>query len=885
MKRFIVIAALVACCAGGALAVARPRHPQKAMPRPAHAKAAVDTLFFDNFETDTMGWDTMDMAVQKPYWHIDTYCPVGAYSGHHWWCGTATDTNGWATPPGYGNGWVQMLYSPDIDLSAITSDSVQLNFEHYYSVESPSGGSDWDCVNLWGSTDGGATWSILYPDTVRMEGHGASGYNLRRSYAWTYTGMVPDTFPVPGWGATNNNWMLAAFDLTPFKGQHLKLRFAVCSDPLTSDENSGGYHGAWYIDNVAVDTLSSGGGRAHYFFDDAESGNIGWTAGSKTPKIHWHKTNYRFNSSSNSWYCGNEVTKKYEWGCSDAIVSPFIDLREVQRTTPCLCDFMHWSQILDNGSDANTYFDSYTVDISADSGKSWTGINTFIYIDSSATWSLQSVNAALNLNNYVGKVVKIRVGFNSDGDFNVAEGLYVDDFIITGKTRDPLPGPNPVLLVDNDANAVDVSENSWTKYFEAALADIGCRASIATIGANKPILPGYLEQFPAVVWNLGASYTPLAANDVASLLSYLSSGGKLWISGQYYLSTNPDTTVHPNLWTDYLHLSANGGWGNPGTNGITGASGDAIGDGFAEALNYDRLNGDYVFWTAPWYAYSLVPDSTALPHWTSFMKNDDSSCCGLRYWDGTASGYKFVYTSFPFEAINSPDRRDTLLARTLGWLTGRSADMLPPAVPTGLTAVQSYDSVLCRWRANSEPDLGGYEVYRALQTGLPVWVKIGTVAAPETTFADTAIQAGAVYWYTVCAFDTSSPGNYSGRAPWVYLQPQPWSKMGSEGWPSSDLPRHYALAQSQPNPVGDRCLIQFALPQPGTVRLELYNVAGQRVRTLASGSFAAGYHRVAWDGRGDNGARLTNGVYLYRLDAAGAGGGSFTQTKRLMLVK
>jgi len=871
---------------------AKPRPKAKVMPfkAPLAAKAVVDTVFFDNFETDTMGWDTMDMASQEPYWHIDTYSPIGAFAGHHWWCGTNDFAGVWPNSPGYGNGWVQMLQSPAFDLTTVTSDSVQLKFYHYYNIEPPGGGEDWDCVNLWGSTDGGDKWFILRPDTIRSQGGGTAAYNLKKSYAWTYTGMVPDTFPVPGWGGTNGAWKYVAFDLSPYKGQSLSLRFATVSDPLESDENGGPYRGAWYVDNISVDTVYNSGVRGPIFFDDCESGNLGWTAGSKPPKINWHKTTYRSTSSSHSWYCGDEATKQYWWGYSDAIVSPLIDLTPVQNTQPCYVDFKVFPALPDDGSDANTFFDSYSVDISADSGKSWVGVTPYIYIDNRAAWVDQSVIGVLDISNYIGKIVKIRIGMNSDGDFNVGEGLYVDDFIVTGKTREILPPPATILLVDNDGNAVDLAANSWTKYMESSLANLGYRYSLATIGSNKVMTPGYLEQFPTVIWNLGSNfdyrtgpgYRALTAVDQVNIMAYLDNGGKLWMSGQYYFFANGtqlDTTVHPNFWMDYLHLAPENGWAATTSYWGYGETGDPIGDGLADSLLYDPLNGGYP-WTGPSKAYSLNPDGANYPV-AGFMMNDDSTFNGLRYQDAGA-GYKLVYTAFPFEAVSSQLKRDTLASRVIQWLLPGAPEYMPPAVPVGLAAVQQYDSVVCAWNANSEPDLAGYNVYRALQVGLPVWVKIGTVTT--NSFMDKSITAGAVYHYAVTAFDDKLPANESVLSSWFYLQAVAW-KTGVEGEPVASAPGYFSLGQNNPNPFNRSTSIQLALPAQSRIRLVVYNITGQQVKTLVDDNLNSGYHNITWNGRDQSGQSVANGIYFYRMEASGANGQKFAQTKRLNLVK
>ena len=70
-----------------------------------------------------------------------------------------------------------------------------------------------------------------------------------------------------------------------------------------------------------------------------------------------------------------------------------------------------------------------------------------------------------------------------------------------------------------------------------------------------------------------------------------------------------------------------------------------------------------------------------------------------------------------------------------------------------------------------------------------------------------------------------------------------------------------------PNPAGPRTNIAFALEQSRSVTLEVYDVVGRKIRSLASGSFGAGSHSVRWDGRDDSGASAPSGVYFARMIA------------------
>jgi|GEM_PF-2643568 len=93
-------------------------------------------------------------------------------------------------------------------------------------------------------------------------------------------------------------------------------------------------------------------------------------------------------------------------------------------------------------------------------------------------------------------------------------------------------------------------------------------------------------------------------------------------------------------------------------------------------------------------------------------------------------------------------------------------------------------------------------------------------------------------------------------------------------------PRYY-LGPAYPNPWrSGRLALEFLLGKPGVARLTIYNVAGQRVRTLADGPMPAGLHSIHWDGRNDAGARVSAGVYICRAESGG-----WRSARKLVVVK
>ncbi len=73
------------------------------------------------------------------------------------------------------------------------------------------------------------------------------------------------------------------------------------------------------------------------------------------------------------------------------------------------------------------------------------------------------------------------------------------------------------------------------------------------------------------------------------------------------------------------------------------------------------------------------------------------------------------------------------------------------------------------------------------------------------------------------------------------------------------------LGNSYPNPFTTQTFIPFMLTEPGIVYLDVVDIRGNRVKTLCAGMFPQGSHTVLWDGTGDNGSKVSSGVYFYQL--------------------
>jgi hypothetical protein len=94
------------------------------------------------------------------------------------------------------------------------------------------------------------------------------------------------------------------------------------------------------------------------------------------------------------------------------------------------------------------------------------------------------------------------------------------------------------------------------------------------------------------------------------------------------------------------------------------------------------------------------------------------------------------------------------------------------------------------------------------------------------------------------------------------------------------LPDVFALHNNYPNPFNPVTNITYDIPEVAQVTLDIYNISGQKVRTLAQGQHEPGRYRIQWNATNDYGNPLSSGMYIYRIRA-----GDFVSVKKLILMK
>lgn len=186
--------------------------------------------------------------------------------------------------------------------------------------------------------------------------------------------------------------------------------------------------------------------------------------------------------------------------------------------------------------------------------------------------------------------------------------------------------------------------------------------------------------------------------------------------------------------------------------------------------------------------------------------------------------------------------------------------------------------VRLQWVSETETNMQGYRVHRNTENSLADSDIITPSIIPatntsETTryqFEDLEVNSGNTYYYWLESIDNDLTNSFHGPVS-VTLEEE-----------EEEVPEVYVtkLMQNYPNPFNPNTTISFEIERETQVSLEIYNVLGQKVKTLVNEVMEAGNYPIEWNGTDDNGQPVTSGIYFYRLSTD-----FFNDFRKMMLVK
>ena len=453
---------------------------------------------------------------------------------------------------------------------------------------------------------------------------------------------------------------------------------------------------------------------------------------------------------------------------------------------------------------------------------------------------------------------------NQDYDFRPQKGSYLIDsgVIITGIND----GRDENVFLETEKPGVPVNPRSDTENL--------------TILNHPPLYPGQNRKFVGDAPDIGA---------------YEYGDSVYWIPGYRY--PHPSVPIPKNNAVN-VPIDYSLAWNYPykkdywGTTATVSLSGPGVYR--TETFDYPHNVLFQAFQPGGIYNWSVSVDGVSGGVWT-FQVDDKIYPTNDRSIDTTASEVIFPYliknlevsdNHLAFLRFDIPSSIDNSLEKEL--------NLVPEAVTNlaGGIVVYKYDQM--GWgEKNDDNNIGTIDhslgtpidTLFSLEAGSAISVDLTNIinSSGEVSFGLGVLDpSDNVSFYSKEKLLTDGAGGY---APQMSVWPSisfgiSKARETAIGPERGGVPQTTELAQNFPNPFNNGTTIPFSLARRSEVELSVYNLAGQKVKTLAQAVWAAGNHRVIWDGRDATGAEVATGVYLYRLRAEGR-----LEVRKLLLLR
>jgi HYDIN/CFA65/VesB-like, Ig-like domain/FlgD Ig-like domain len=200
---------------------------------------------------------------------------------------------------------------------------------------------------------------------------------------------------------------------------------------------------------------------------------------------------------------------------------------------------------------------------------------------------------------------------------------------------------------------------------------------------------------------------------------------------------------------------------------------------------------------------------------------------------------------------------------------------LPVELSSYSAAATRDQKIVVEWITQSESNMIGYKIFRSKSDLYNVDYVSDLVAATNTSmthtyeFIDAEAEPMITYNYWLQSYELDGFCNLWG----------PVSAMIFDA-PPPELPIITELSGNHPNPFNPSTSINFSLNTPTFVSINIYNMKGQKIKSLVSEEMGANYHHVVWDGKDKSGKSAASGIYFYRMKA-----GDYDKVKKMLIQK
>ena len=545
---------------------------------------------------------------------------------------------------------------------------------------------------------------------------------------------------------------------------------------------------------------------------------------------------------------GTVLSGNYTSNANTRLISPQIILPALSSGEYIKLKFWYWFRL---DEDSFYGYDQGFVQISVNGGD-WQTLAGPI-----SGWSTAWTQGYVDLSAYADSTVRIAFNFTSSGAHE-ENGWYIDDISITVGA--------PVF---NNPEDFEIGTGDWST--DNGLWEVG----IPTVGPDS----GHSGQ-NCVGTILGGNYYKDANTRLISpqiILPALSSGEYIKLKFWYWFRLDEDSFYGYDQ--GFVQISVNGGdwqtlagpisgWSTAWTQGYVDLSAYAdstvrIAFNFTSSGAHEE-NGWYI-------------DDISITVGAPVFNNPEDFEIGIGDWSADNGLWEAgIPTVGPDSAHSGQNCVGTILGGN--YYKDSNTRLISPQIPLNPVQGNFVELYYWHWFRLDEDSFYGYDQgYVEISVNGGSWQTLaGPISGLSTVWTQGYVDLSAYADSTVrIAFNFTSSGAHEDNGWYI-------DDVRIEGIPPQGIeeyqnihPHRYTLSQNYPNPFNPATNIQFGLPKASHVKIEVFNILGQKVATLLDERKSAGYHAVEFDG-----SNLSSGVYFYKIQAD-----AFSRVRKMLLIK